>query len=81
MHVNLDREQLRSEEGQCTIGRMNFSYKGNSSMQKDLSPSGCAIILEVRIVCEGLLHTSGNLRTEEKLRKEIGGLEGRGEGL
>jgi len=32
-------------------------------------------------VCKGLLHTGGSLRTEEKLHKEIRGLEGRGEGL
>ena len=75
------KTQLRLEEGTMYYQLEEFSYKGNSSMQKELCPSGFAVISEVRAVCERLLHTGGSMRTEEKLRKEIGRLEGRGEGL
>ena len=41
----------------------------------------CAVISEPSEQCEVGIHTSGSTGPQEKLRKEIGGLEGKGEGL
>ena len=41
--------QLRLKEGIVYYQLEEFSYKGNSSMQKELSPSGFS---EVNVVCE-----------------------------
>ena len=44
--------QLRLKTGTLYYQLEEFSYKGNSSMQKELSPSGFTFILEVSVVCE-----------------------------
>jgi len=65
------KTQLILKEGTMYYQLEEFSYKRNSSMQKEFTPSRLCIISEVRAVCEGLLYTGGSLRTQEKLRKEM----------
>jgi len=51
--VSVQRKtQLRLKEGIVYYQLDEFSYKGNSSMQKELSPQDCTVISEVRAVCE-----------------------------
>jgi len=67
--------QLRSKEGTTYYQLEDFSYIGNSSMQKELSPLGLhSYFRGKRVMCE-VIHTGGSQRTQEKPHKEIGGLE------
>ena len=50
-------------------------------MQKELYPSGYAVTSKFSEQCERQIHTGGSIGPQEKMHKEIGSLEGRGEGF
>ena len=82
MHVSSVRDPVDIREGKVYYQLDEyFSYKGSSSMMRIYLLQDCAVRTEVSECVKWRIHTCGFTGPQEKLRKEIGGLEGRGEGL
>ena len=76
------KTQLRLEEGQCTISWMNFfPIKETHPWRRIYLLQDCVVGSKVSECVKRPIHTSDNTGPQGKLRKEIGVLEGRGEGL
>ena len=82
MHVNSDRDpfEIKGRDNVLSVGGI-FLYRKLIHVEGNISLRDCAVISEFGELCERWIHTGGSQRTQEKLRKEIGGLESRGEGL
>ena len=82
MHVSSVRDPVEIKEGTMYYHLDEyFSYKGSSSMMRIYLLQVFTVILEVSECVKRPIHTSGCTGPQSELCKEIGGLEGRGEGL
>ena len=75
------KTQLRLKIGTMYYQLQDFSYKKISCMQKEFFLEICAVLQCVGALCEIIVTQGYSWITQGKLRKEIGGLEGRGEGI
>jgi len=82
MHVSSDRDPVELREW-IVYYQLDeyFSYKGSSSMMRIYLLPVCAVRSEVSECVKRPIHRGGSIGPQGKLHKEIGGLEGRGEGL
>ena len=67
--------QLRSNGGTVYYQLQEYSIEDISCMQKNSFLGDCIVTSEFGKLCERKIHTGGSQRAQEKLRKEIGGLE------
>jgi len=82
MHVSSVRDLVEIREGTVYYQLDEyFSYKGISSMMRIYLLQVCAVRSEVSECVKRPIHIGGSTGPQGKMHKEIGGLEGRGEGL
>ena len=78
MHVSSDRDPVEIREGTVYYQLDEyFFYKGSSSMMRIYLLQVFAVRSEVSECVKRPIHTSSCTGPQSKLRKEIGGLEGR----
>ena len=67
--------QLKSDDGTMYYQLQDIPLKISFACRRNSVLGDCVVTSEFGELCERLIHTSGSQRTQEKLRKEIGGLE------
>ena len=80
MHVNSNKDPVEIRGRDIVLSVGGFFLKETHPCRRNYLLQVCAVIFEPSEPCEVGIHTSGSTRPLEKLCKEIGGLEGRGEG-
>ena len=82
MHVSSDRDLVEIREGTVYYQLDEyFPYKGNSFVMQIYLLQVFAVRSEVSESVKRPIHIGGSIGPQGKLHKEIGGLEGIGEGL
>ena len=61
--------------GQCTISCRNIPLRISLACRRNSFLEICTVISKFSELCEARLHTGGIIGPQEKLHKEIGGLE------
>ena len=74
MHVSLEKDPVEIK-GRDNVLSVGGTIKETHPCRRNYLLQDCAVISEVSEQCERRIHTGGSQRTQEKLHKEIGGLE------